>query len=269
MAATTRRARERRLRQVVGTLVLGTLALVALAGVAWFEWSRPPAADAATMCPASGPTGQVVLMVDTTDPLTFTQRRAWDVLLKDLVQRRVPRDTLLSVYAVGGDFRADAKPLVELCNPGDGSDRSELTANLQRLRAQYEQRFLQPLAAQSDALMNAAPAERSPLLEAVQLVGIDAFRRHAEVHGPRRLVILSDLLHNTPQYSMYREVPDFAAFSATDYGRHLRADLPGVDVELHVLLTAPRLQTRRQLQFWESWFDQAGARVVEVRPIEG
>jgi len=269
MAATTRRARERRARRIVGTVLLIALALSVLGGIAWFQWSRPPAPDAATMCPATGPTSHFVLLVDTTDPLTFTQRQAWDVLLRDLVSRRVPRDALLSVYELGADFHADAKPLVELCNPGDGSDRSELTANVQRLRRQYEDRFLKPLLAQSDRLVATKPADTSPILETIQLVGINAFRAHAEVHGPRRLVILSDLLHNTPRFSMYREQPDFAAFAATDYGRRVQADLPGVEVELHVLLDTPRLQTRRQLKFWEDYFDKAGARIVEVRPLEG
>jgi len=34
-------------------------------------------------------------------------------------------------------------------------------------------------------------------------------------------------------------------------------------------VNTPALQTRRNLKFWEDWFDRAGARIVRVDPLEG
>jgi hypothetical protein len=77
------------------------------------------------------------------------------------------------------------------------------------------------------------------------------------------------MLHNTPQYSMYQAIPDFEAFAASDYGRKMQADLGGAEIELHHVLHYPKLQTARQLQFWQNYFSRSGARIVAVRPMEG
>jgi len=268
MARASRRQAERARRDVL----LGTLAFVAAlaiaGGAAFAYFSRPSDALDAQLCPAGGPKGHYVLLVDKTDPLTFTQKEAFQVRLRELVEKRTPAGYLLSVFVLGESFRENAKPLVELCNPGSGTDRSALTANLVHLRRQYDERFIAPLMNESDALQSTTPSKTSPIFEMLQLVGINAFQSH-DVKGERRLIVMSDMLHNTPQYSMYRGSPDFAAFARTDYGLKTQAQLPGVEVELDVLMNTPALQTRRNLKFWEDWFGKAGARIVLVDPLEG
>jgi hypothetical protein len=49
----------------------------------------------------------------------------------------------------------------------------------------------------------------------------------------------------------------------------MKTDLSGVEVELHQVLNYPKLQTPRQLAFWEKFFEKIGARIVSVRPMEG
>jgi hypothetical protein len=268
MARESRRQRERTRRQAMLGALAFAAAIAIAGGAAWAWMERPVQSLDARLCPDGGPTGHIVLLVDKTDPLTFTQKEAFQVRLRDLVGKRAPRGTLLSVFVLGESFRDTAKPLVELCNPGDGSDRSALTANLARLKRQYDERFVAPLMAEADALQAGTPAKTSPILEMLQLVGINAFQSH-DAKGERRLIVMSDMLHNTPQFSMYRAPADFAAFSRTDYGRRTRAQLPGVEVELEVLVNTPALQTRRNLKFWEDYFEQAGARIVRVDPLEG
>ena len=268
MVRASRRQAERARRDVL----LGTLALfaaIAIAGgAAWAWYERPADALDASLCPAGGPHGHYVLLVDKTDPLTFTQKEAFRVRLRELIEKRTPQGYLLSVFVLGESFRDNAKPLVELCNPGDGSDRSALTANLAHLRRQYEERFIAPLMAEADALQAATPAKTSPIFEMLQLVGINAFQSHG-VKGERRLIVMSDMLQNTTQFSMYRGAADFDAFARSDYGRKVQAQLAGVDVELDVLVNTPALQTRRNLKFWEDFFDRSGARLVRVDPLEG
>jgi hypothetical protein len=208
------------------------------------------------------------VLVDKTDPLNFTQSAAFRRMFEDLVDHRVAPGHLMSVFALGEDYTRTATPLIELCNPGRGEGKSDLTANTRKLQVQFRERFRERLLEQTEALISAAPGRSSPIFEMLQLVAINAFRKHA-VEGPRRLIIVSDMLHNTAGYSMYQGQPDFDAFAASDYGRRTGADLNGVEVELHYVLNAPRLQTRRQLLFWESWFRRSGARIAAVRPLEG
>jgi hypothetical protein len=112
------------------------------------------------------------------------------------------------------------------------------------------------------------PAKNSPILEMIQIVGLNGFRKH-DISGERRLFIMSDMLHNTPQFSMYRDRQEYLVFSDSDYGRKAHSELNGVDVELYYLINTPKLQTRRNLKFWEDYFDASGARIIKVRPLEG
>jgi hypothetical protein len=264
----SRAAQKRHARNIaVGVAALVLFASV-LAGVGYYLWTRDAGLDRQTLCPKSGPAGHVVLLVDKTDPLNFSQKEAFLRLLEELVDRRVAPGWLVSVFVLGEDFREGAKPLVEVCNPGSGEGRSELTANIAKLNAQYRQRFREPLLKQADVLIATRPAKSSPIIEMLQLVSINGFRRHAAA-GPRRLIVVSDMLHKTPQFSMYQGIPDFDQFASTDYGRKMRAELDGVEVELHHVLNYPKLQNSRQLQFWESYFTRSGARLATVRPMEG
>lgn len=268
MARAGNRAKQRqRIQVILGVLALAAVAVI-IGSVTVFMMSREAPPDPETLCPVDGPLGHYVLLVDKTDPLNFTQKQAFTIVLHELVQKRIPKGYLFSVFVVGEDYTAGAEPLIELCNPGSGEDQSEYTANLKRLREQYEDRFLKPLLERTEALQATQPAKLSPIVEMLQLVGINAFRRH-DVTGERRLIIMSDMLHNTPQYSMYRQTSGFPSFADSDYGRKSHAELSSVEVELHYLINSPRLQTKRNLKFWEDYFAASGARIVAVRPLEG
>lgn len=263
-----RRARQRRIKEIfLGTLAL-VVVLAVVAGAGYFMLNKPDSVNPDTLCPAKGPKGHYVLLVDKTDPLNFTQKEAFSVILHELIEKRTPEGYLLSVFVLGEDFKETAKPLAELCNPGTGEDKSNLTANLKQLRRQYQERFLDPMLKQSDALLAAQPAKGSPIFEMLQLVGINAFRKH-DVKGERRLIMMSDMLHNTPPFSMYKGPVDYPAFSSSDYGKKAQLELRDVEVEIHYLMNTPQLQTKRNLKFWEDYFNKAGARIVGVRPLEG
>jgi len=268
MATLGKRAKARRNKEwTLGALAVLVGAAVFAGGV-YFTVMREKPLNAESFCPAAGPRGHYVLLVDKTDPLNFTQKQAFAVILQEFIEKKVPQGYLLSVFALGEDITETAAPLVELCNPGDGSNQTELTGNPEKARAKYRQRFSEPLLSLSESLVAARSANASPIFEMLQLVGINAFRKHG-VQGERRLVLMSDMLHNTKAFSMYKGPVDYAAFSATDYGRRVQAELPDVAVELHYLMTNPQLQTKRNLAFWEAHFSKAGARVVSVRPLEG
>lgn len=268
MVQVGKRGRQRQRKSIIfGTLILLVVIGIA-AGAIYYQVTRTRPLDADSLCPADGPAGHYVLLLDTTDPLTFTQDKAFKVMLLDLVNTRIPEGYLFSVFALGEDFKSTADPLIELCNPGSDKDQSQFTANLERRKRQYQERFVGPLIKQSEALMSTQSAKTSPIFEMLQLVGINAFRKH-NIKGERRLVIVSDMLQNTDQFTMYKEIGDYPTFARTDYGRRTQPDLQGVQIELHYLMNTPKLQTRRNLDFWEALFNKAGARVVAVRPLEG
>lgn len=263
-----RRAAQLRTLQIVGGSTLLLFVLVAVSAGLYYRAQQAPSVDPVTLCPAAGPTGHLVFLVDMTDPLNFTQKQAFTELLHDVIEKRTPEGYLLSVFVLGEDFQETASPIIELCNPGTGEDKSEYTANRRKLRRQYEERFLKPLAKQTESLVSSEAAKLSPIFEMLQLVSINAFRRH-DVKGEKTLIVVSDMLHNTSPFSMYRGPVEFQNFAGSNYGRKVALQMPEVRVELNILINSPHLQTRRQAAFWEAYFSAAGARVVAIRPLEG
>ena len=261
-------AQKRHTRNVAIGIAAIAVFLCAVGGATYYMLTREPGIDRQTLCPKDGPRGHTVLLVDKTDPLNFSQKEAFLRLLEEMVDRRIEPGQLVSVFVLGEDFREGAKPLVELCNPGSGAGKSELTANVAKLNAQFRERFREPLLKQANALISTTPAKNSPILEMLQLVSINGFRKHA-VSGPKRLILVSDLLHKTPQYSMYQGVMDFEKVAGSEYGRKMRAELLGVEVEIHHVLNYPKLQNRRQIDFWDAYFTRSGAKIVAVRALEG
>jgi hypothetical protein len=243
-------------------------AAVLVCCIAYAFWPNKGAIERDRLCPATGPAGQVVLLVDKTDPLTFTQKQAFEVLLNKLVSEQVPMGYLLSVFVLGGDYKSNPKPIFNKCNPGDGTDANAFTNNVTHLRKRFEDKFRQPVLGLADKLQTPTSERYSPIFEMLSMTAINGFRAE-NVKGPRRLIIVSDMLHNTPEYSMYRGTPDFQSFVDSDYGRKMHTDLKDVEIQIQYLMNTPHLQTRRNLKFWEDYFNWTGARVVEAKTLEG
>lgn len=239
-----------------------------LGGVGYYMYTKPKSADVATLCPAEGPLGHVVVLVDNTDPYSFIQREAFLQALDSLSDEVVPEGHLLSVFSLGEDFQKNAEPVFEKCNPGSSAGKSELTANLKRIDKRFNESFREPVLKLEDVLMAKEPAKYSPVFEMIQLASIKGFRAQ-NVKGARTLIIFSDMLPNTPDFSMFKGVPDYKSFSSSSYGERSKTDLTGVKVELHYLMKYPKLQTMKQLNFWEQYFEDTGARLARVQTMEG
>ena len=145
MARKSKAARSRQRSNIL----LGSLALLLVISVmgatAWWWSQKRNTLDPKTLCPVDGPLGHNIFLVDKTDPLNLAQKAAFDLLVTDLVSNKTPPGYLLSIFVLGDDFVAQTKPLVELCNPGDGKGHNELTENIKQLNRQYKERFLNPI----------------------------------------------------------------------------------------------------------------------------
>lgn len=269
MSAKSIAARRRQRLHIVWGILALTIAVGVAGAAGWFFFGKREAGlQPATLCPVAGPKGHAILLVDRTDPFNFTQKQAFLRYLAEFGRGRVKEGELFSVFVLGEDFTANAQPVFEMCNPGQGQDKNIWTSNPERLRRLFEDRFLGPMAALADQLAAKTPAPNSPIMEMLQLVAINGFRA-AGVAGPRRLYVVSDMLQNTPAFSQYRSDSDFAAFRETPIFPKVRTDLAGVDVELAYLVNNPTRQNRRHVKFWEDYFQAMGAAVVAVRLLEG
>jgi hypothetical protein len=269
MSRRSQAARQRQRWHILGGTLALTLALLVAGTAGWLYFgSRGQALDPETLCPVAGPKGHAILLVDRTDPMNFTQKQAFLGYLAEFGQGKVGEGELFSVFVLGEDAAATARPLFQMCNPGQGQDKNIWTSNPERIRRQFEARFLKPMAELAESLQASQPSPHSPIMEMLQLVAINGFRA-AQTAGPQRLYVVSDLLQNTAAYSHYRGEADFAKFSASPLYAKARTDLGGVEVELAYLMNAPQLQTRRHAKFWEDYFQAMGAKLVAVRLLEG
>jgi hypothetical protein len=241
--------------------------LVAAAAGGAFLLERDPELGA-DLCPKDGPTGHIVLLVDATDPFTFAQQKAFFQLIERMAEPgSTNQGTLLTVFVFGEDIKASAEPMFERCNPGAGEGKSEVTHTLKLWQKRFDSEFREPLLRAAPAMAPKEPAARSPILQMLQIVALNFEKR--ETRGERRLIVVSDLIQNTSELSLYRELPDYEQYRQRTEARRLRARLPEVRVETYLLLNTPQLQNRKFLKFWEDYFSDMGARSSAVTTFPG
>ena len=225
--------------------------------------------DEQTLCPLDGPDGLTVVMIDRTDPLSVIQQKDLERHLAQL-KTSLPKRTAVEVYSIGAEQKELLTPEgSRLCNPGRSTDFSGISGNPRLAEKRWSERFSQPLDALFRRMVQSGNFPRSPIMEAIQSVGITAFGQLPERSSYRRLVIASDMLQNSPVLSQYREVLSFMQFKTRDSYRRVRTELRDVEVELWYIGGRSPRQGRRHVEFWQQFFADAGAKLVRVSMIQG
>lgn len=188
--------------------------------------------------------------------------------MSELITTKVPDGHLFSVSVLGEQIEQSAQPLIELYSPGSDVGKSEFTTSLKRLLQKFDQRSIEPLEEVATSLAATEPAKASPIFEMLLLVGINGFRKHS-VNDSCRLSMISDMFHNNPQFTMHHEGVEFGVFQSTDNVNKSRADLQCCSGELHHFMNTPRAQTRDSVNFYAHYFEQAWARLSDLRRLEG
>jgi hypothetical protein len=277
---TPRRGRSRRgggggqtaLGIVLILLVLGALGF---GGYEYLEATRNAVElDEATLCPVRDgiitPAGYAAIVIDTSDELPVVQRQNAENELTEAV-RGVPQGWRVSIYGLATDPAALPRPVIQLCNPGDGADLDTITANPTLARETWTTKFVEPMQRAVMAGVAGAPADTSPIMETIAAIAAAEIATPAARRAPRTLVILSDMLQHSALASHYRAPPDFAAIEASDAWQHLRADLSDVKVTVFYIDRAREagLDWNAHVRFWEAYFDAQGATLDRVRRVLG
>ncbi len=260
-----RQARNR--RKGIAILSVSFVALgAATAGYIYLKQSRSQL-DPDTLCPTTGPTFTTAILIDSTDPLAAVQK---DYVQKyfDEFSETIPRGALVSMYSASNYSEQQFEPTARLCNPGDGSGASELTSNPQRLRQRWQDMFREPFRNMVETDIERHSASQSPLLEMLKALSVDAFPLK-DRSFPMQLIVVSDMLANTPQYSHYRNDVSFELLQEQAYFVHLFPNLRGVDVRvLYVGREGlEKIQTRRHAEFWAAYFRFVGANLKSIKRI--
>jgi len=249
--------------------VLALFAVATLAGLGTWKFFGHSEVPTYLLCPLShGPSAHVILLVDKTDPFTFTQSKALNQILEDFTKDKYVREgELLSVFVLGQDFRDTAEPIFEKCNPGDGSSRSKVTENPELWGRKYQNEYVNPLMDLEQQLRSSQSSKWSPILEMLQVVAL-RFAKY-DVRGRRSLFIVSDMLHNTSDYSLYRDPIEYEVLKTKPAFFRLRSKLEKVDVNIFLLMNTPTLQTRKLSKFWQDYLKDMGGSIEKIDSLPG
>jgi hypothetical protein len=273
MGARRKRSRRSRRNGTAVSTVLWATALAALVtlclGGGWIGWryaSSRTVIDDANLCPVSGPTGTLAMLLDLTDPLTPQQGARLATMIKQRVEN-LPEGTLVSFGVVSSD-ETRLGSLFAACHPGDGRMASQIYQNPAMIRARFDREFMTPLLEVLGDTIRTAEEDISPIMESLQAL-IAATPAFETGGGMRELVIVSDLLQNSETISFYRG-EGWDDLRRSDGTGRLARNLSGVEVSV-VRVPRPGAGARaleRVDDFWARYFDQQGARApISVTPL--
>ena len=235
--------------------------LVSFVGVAaWIQLQQVPVGD--DLCPVGAdPAAVWVILLDVTDAYSPVQREFVKNAF-DTIKQEVAESGRLSLYLLGSS-PVDLSPLRSICNPGGGDDGSPvewLTSNPRLRRERWEVGFNAPLDGALQSAFREEGASSSPILEQIQAIAVSGLHPFDGV--PRRLIVVSDFMHHTPELSHYQGVPDYERFRESGYYDQVRADLSGTEVQLLYVRrsgTLPQDAVAGHIDFWAAYFRDMNA----------
>ena len=258
MSRRSRRRREKR-NNLIGGVAIAALVLVLVSMFVWGQIGGGPVFDQVN-CPEDGSyAAQIAVLVDPSDSLTTVQQSVVSRIV-ETIEFDAPETAEIRVYALSRTGRGDTASALRTCVPPHPDGVSSFTGNPQIAAREYEE-FTMTLQGELSALLDVRSDVVSPLIEGIQVAVVNAFQPRTS-NTPRQLLIVSDMLQNSPAMSFYREAVDFGPLSRSpDYGT-LRVDLSGVEVSVFLLARggeAGRLQAGNMRRFWEDYFLDQGA----------
>ena len=178
--------------------------------------------------------------------------------------------THIALYVIDDKERKVIGPDFEICAPRTGNEANALYENPKLIRQRWLERFEQPLDRAIAGFMQPSKADYSPIMEILQVVSLSAFPPEANT-AKKKIIIISDMLQHTPEWSNYRGQMDFGKLKDTAYFQRIRTDLHGAEVEILYVRRdgAEKLQTKRHAYFWADFIQAIGGKVTLIEKIDG
>lgn len=268
MRRSSRRVDRIRRKDRAGVFILALVVIVVLGAVAFVF--RLDGLGVGT-CSVSKLRSLTVIAIDATDVLNDVQRLS---LHNELIATigGVPKGGGVQIWRIAptaGTLPDAAGPLT--CNPGDAMTANPWFSNPRLVDRTYSDTFRQPLIAAIDRFIAAQSEPQSPIMESIQSIGVRTFAvAPSRSILSKRLILASDLIQNTSNYSQLHSVEPFEQFARTlNYRRVAPPILSDVSVELLYLQRSNGPSYKQHIEFWQQYFARAGARVDRVVPIVG
>ncbi|ACK50492.1 conserved hypothetical protein [Methylocella silvestris BL2] len=270
-AARRRRSAHKSTSNALWAGVLIALPVLALAGFGfvYFTIQRGPVLDKMTLCPVNGPRSVSVLLIDASDDLPAAAKRELAKILNDEAEALAPYG-LLDIRLLD-PATARSHSIFARCNPGDGAGLSEWTANPALARKRWTTSFQQPVSEAIERSLGAAPSLLSPIMAAIQDIAIERFTGRAAETSTRRLIVISDMIENDPDYSQYNVDLSYARYKKSTAYQKFSTDLHAADVSIYYVqrLMKHPIDATALVRFWSDWIADNNGRLRSVTRLQG
>jgi hypothetical protein len=250
-----------RKKNVIGSAII--IVVLAAAGTLFYFYQTAARDDVVleTGCPVGGAISLTTVIIDGSDRIT-QRPQAFLRNHIEAIKQDIPRGGALEVYRLGKDPDRLLDPIVSVCNPGRGSDVDPLTKSRKRAEKVWQDTFQSKLQDVFDRLLNVPEESSSPIFESIQSVSISSFASPQWRNKPKRLVLVSDMLQFTKEFSHYETPGNFEKFRGTSYYHKVRTDLSEVEVTVFYVSRDTRKKTQGEghRDFWKAYFLDQGAR---------
>ena len=259
------------LAAVAGVALL-LVSLACLGGLIYFYVAvpQPPKLSAEDLCPEDGPAGVTVVLVDTSDDLPGPAKREVLGILSDVVAS-LPAYQKLDIRVL--DIAASrSRSLFAKCNPGNGEGLSEWTANPRIARMRWLESFQKPAEEAVGTSLASAKARSSPIMAAIQDIAIQEFSGAQRERVSKRLIVISDMLEFTRDYSQYPSAGDlsFARYKQSPAYLKFRTDLHEAQVDVfYVNRPSAKVDTAKLPAFWRDWIADNRGHLASMKWLQG
>ena len=265
--ASRRRLKEH--RQGILLLAIALIIACGFAGLYLFAKNRHDSVDHQTFCKRGRIDEVSVVLIDQTDHFNDVQSTELKRELK-FIARNIPKNSWLKLIAVSTDPSSLLKEESPFCNPGDENTTNNFIGNKKLAKDLYEKRYKSKIDEMLESILLANTQNSSPIMEAIQATSVTTFKND-DAPAVKKLIIVSDLLQHTNEFSMYREIPDFKDFKNLPYWNKINTDLEDVKVHVFVIRRdgADELQNTKLIKFWTDYFSAQGVTDFKSTPIDG
>jgi hypothetical protein len=252
----------------------GALAVLALSALGFGAYvyatmARPPVLDPASLCPVDGPHGETVVLLDSTDEIPDIAKREIRTTLIDMAET-LPTYDLIEIRLLDPNL-AGGRMIFSKCNPGDGSNLSEYTANPRLAKQRWMDGFREPLDQALETGFTPAPGKTSPIMETIQRIAVERFTGRNVEQVPKTLVVISDMLEHGPDYSQYGGDLSYDRFKRSGAYRKVQTDLHDADVQIYYIQrqTARPVNSVDHIRFWAEWIRDNNGRFKDATKLQG
>jgi hypothetical protein len=231
--------------------------------------ARPPALDHTSLCPVDGPRSETVVLLDSTDEIPDIAKREIRTTLIDVAET-LPTYELLEIRLLDPKL-AGGRLIFSKCNPGDGTDLSEYTANPRLAKQRWMDGFRQPLDQALEAGFRPLPGKSSPIMETIQRIAVERFTGRNVEEVPKSLIVISDMLEHGPDYSQYSGDLSYDRFKASSAYKKVQTDLHGAQVLIYYIQrqTGRPVNSVDHIRFWAEWIRDNNGRFKQASKLQG